>query len=168
MWDEELHVAGQAAKKAGPILTRLFGQVGHVKKKGAIDLVTEADLLSEKSILEAIGSRFPQDNILSEESGRHGKVSDRTWFVDPLDGTINFVHGFPFFAVSIALEIKGQIVLGVVYNPFMNEYFEARRGTGAYLNKKPIKVSEVNRLGESLLGTGFPYTVHERPQRVVE
>lgn len=168
MWEKELHVADLAARGAGGILNRLFGQVDHVKKKGEIDLVTEADLMAEKSILEAIGRSFPDDNVLSEESGRHGKVSDRTWLVDPLDGTTNFVHGFPFFAVSIALEIKGQIVLGVVYNPFMGEYFEAARGTGAYLNKKPIKVSEVNSLGESLLGTGFPYYIHEGPQRVMD
>jgi len=168
MWEKELHVAGLAARGAGGILNRLFGQVDHIKKKGEIDLVTEADLMAEKSILEAIGRSFPDDNVLAEESGRHGKVSDRTWLIDPLDGTTNFVHGFPFFAVSIALEIKGQIVLGVVYNPFMDEYFEAARGTGAYLNKKPIKVSEVNTLGESLLGTGFPYYVHEGPQRVVD
>ena len=168
MWEKELHVAGLAARGAGGILNRLFGKVDHVKKKGEIDLVTEADLMAEKSILEAIGRSFPDDNVLSEESGRHGKASDRTWIVDPLDGTTNFVHGFPFFAVSIALEIKRQIVLGVVYNPFMDEYFEAARGTGAYLNKEPIKVSEVKSLEESLLGTGFPYYVHERPQRVVD
>jgi myo-inositol-1(or 4)-monophosphatase len=168
MWEKELHVAGLAARKAGGILNRLFGQVNHVKKKGAIDLVTEADMKAEKSILEAIGSHFPDDNILSEESGRNGKASDRTWMVDPLDGTTNFVHGFPFFAVSIALEIKGKIVLGIVYNPFMDEYFEAARGGGAYLNNRTIKVSKVNKLEEALLGTGFPYYVHESPQMAME
>ena len=123
MWQKELSVAGQAAREAGGILNRLFGQVNHIQKKGTIDLVSEADLMAEKSILEAIGRNFPYDNILCEESGRHGKDSDRTWIIDPLDGTTNFIHGFPFFAVSIALEVKGQIVLGIVWNPFMDEYF---------------------------------------------
>ena len=161
MWEKELYIAGVAAKEAGGILNRLFGKVNHLEKKGEIDLVTEADFMAEKSILEALGRSFPDDKVLSEESGMHGTVSARTWLIDPLDGTTNFVHGFPFFAVSIALEMQGQTVLGVVYNPFMGEYFEAARGAGAYLNKKPITVSEVDSLGESLLGTGFPYDVHE-------
>ena len=149
-------------------MNRLFGRVNHVVKKGDIDLVTEADLLAERSVLDIIRRVFPKDNILSEEAGRHNEVSDRTWLIDPLDGTTNFTHGFPFFAVSIALEVKGQIVLGVVYNPVMGEHFQAARGLRSYLNKKRIRVSEESSLSESLLGTGFPYTVHEKSKRVVE
>ena len=167
MWKKELNVANEAARAAGEILNRMFGKINHIMKKGDIDLVTEADLEAEKTILHIIRRNFPQDNILSEESGGHKETSDRTWLIDPLDGTTNFVHGFPFFAISIALEIEKQIVLGIVHNPYMDEHFEAVKGGGAYLNKKPIKVSKTRNLKESLLATGFPYDVHENPQRVL-
>lgn len=168
MWKKEFEIATQAAEAAGKIISRMFGQVNHITKKGDIDLVTEADLEAEKTILKIIRRKFPQDNILSEEAGIHDKGSDRTWLVDPLDGTTNFAHGFPFFAVSIALEIEGQIVFGIVCNPVMNEYFEAVKGTGAYLNKNQIRVSKTLNLNDSLLGTGFPYNIHENPPRVLE
>jgi len=168
MLKKELDVASQAARAAGKILIPIFGQVNHIMKKGDIDLVTEADLQAEEAIMEIIYSSFPQDDILSEEAGGYEKVSDRTWLVDPLDGTTNFVHGFPFFSTSIALEIEEEIVLGVVYNPYMDEYFEAVKGMGVYLNKRPIQVSKTPNLGESLLATGFPYDIHENPQRIME
>ena len=167
MWEKEFEIANQAARAAGNVLNRLFGHVINIIKKGEIELVTEADLESEKTILEIIRSEFPKDNILSEEAGKLRGNSDRTWLIDPLDGTTNFAHGFPFFAVSIALEIEERIVFGIVYNPIMNEYFEAVNGVGAYLNGKPIRVSETSTLGGSLLGTGFPYDIHEKPQRVM-
>jgi myo-inositol-1(or 4)-monophosphatase len=167
-WQKELDVAGQAAKTAGDILRRRFGQVGQIMKKGDIDLVTEADLLAEEAILKTIHSHFPHDTILSEETRQHTEISPRTWIVDPLDGTTNFAHGFPFFAVSIALEVDQEIVIGVVHNPLMNEYFQAAAGMGAYLNRNPIRVSKARELKESLLGTGFPYTIHERYQRVLD
>ena len=168
MWEKEIAVAEQAARAAGKILNRLFGQVNHIIKKGHIDLVTEADLQAEKCILDTIHENFPQDNILSEESGMSEEVSDRTWLIDPLDGTTNFTHEFPFFAISIALEFEKQIVLGIVYNPRMDEYFEAVKGRGAYLNGTPIQTSKTANLGESLLATGFPYDVQEKPLRVME
>ena len=167
MWKKELDVANEAARTAGEVLNRMFGKINHIMKKGGIDLVTEADLEAEKTIFHIIRQNFPRDNILSEESGMHDEVSDRTWIIDPLDGTTNFAHSFPFFAVSIALEIEKQIVLGIVHNPYMDEHFEAAKGKGAYLNKKPIKVSKTRNLQESLLATGFPYDIHENPQRVL-
>ncbi len=168
MWQKELSVAEEAANTAGKILNRLFGRVSYITKKGDIDLVTEADFQAEKAILEIIGRNFPQDNILAEETGGQEHTSGRTWLIDPLDGTTNFVHGFPFFAVSIALEVEKKIVLGVVHNPFMNELFEASKGTGAFLNKKPLQVSRMQNLKQALLATGFPYDIHERPERIME
>jgi myo-inositol-1(or 4)-monophosphatase len=168
MWDEELRVAGEAARAAGRVFNRIFGRVNKIIKKGDIDLVTEADLEAEQNILEIIHRNFPKDRVLSEETGFHGEIPDRTWIVDPLDGTTNFAHGFPFFAVSIALEVKKEIVLGIVYNPYMGEYFQAVKGVGAYMNDKPMRVSKTQTLNESLLATGFPYDIHEKPETVMD
>jgi len=168
MWKKELNVAKEAAKNAGEILCRLFGKVSHITKKGNIDLVTEADFQAEKTIMEIIRRNFPQDNILAEEAGRHAHSSERTWIIDPLDGTTNFVHGFPFFAVSIALEFREKTVLGVVHNPFMGELFEAVESTGAFLNRRPIEVSRTKTLSEALLATGFPYDIHDRVKTIMQ
>lgn len=168
LWEKELGVAGQAARESGMILNDLFGKITKIGKKGEIDLVTEADLLSENIIVEIIGRNFPQDNILTEESGELGRNSERLWIIDPLDGTTNFAHSFPFFAVSIALQVDNEIVLGVVYNPLMGEYFEAVKGEGAFLNKTPIKVSPAKDLKESLVATGFPYRVYKEPGSIIE
>jgi myo-inositol-1(or 4)-monophosphatase len=168
MWNKELEIAHHAARSAGKRLSSTFGHVHHVMKKGSIDLVTEADLESEKIILKTLRRGFPNDSILSEESGKQKHNSGRTWLVDPLDGTTNFAHGFPFFAVSIALEIENEIVLGIVYNPEMDEFYEAVRGKGSRLNSKPIKVSKTPNLHESLLATGFPYNIHEKSEEVIE
>jgi len=168
MFEKESAVAREAAMAAGKILSRMLGDAHHIMKKGEIDLVTEADLAAEKLILEIVGHKFPEDNILAEEAGRRDEASNRTWLIDPLDGTTNFAHRFPFFAVSIALEIEKEVVMGVVYNPHMGEFFEAVKGNGAYLNGKTLRVSVTTTLQESLLATGFPYDVHERPERVTE
>lgn len=167
MWEKELNTAKEAATTAGKILSRLFGQVRQITKKSDIDLVTEADVQSEKKVIEIIRRTFPQDNILAEEAGGHAYSSNRTWIIDPLDGTTNFVHGFPFFAVSIGLEVDGKSVMGVVLNPFMNELFEAAKGAGAFLNSKSIRVSRTRDLKESLLATGFPYDIHKRADDVM-
>ena len=167
MFDKELVVAIEAVRAAGKILSCMLGNAHHIVKKGEIDLVTEADLAAEKIVLEIVGHNFPQDNILSEEAGRRDEASHRTWLIDPLDGTTNFAHCFPFFAVSIALEIENEVVLGVVYNPYMNEFFEAAKGKGAYLNGQPLRVSGTTILQGSLLATGFPYNVYERPENVI-
>lgn len=167
MWDKELIVARQAARESGKILNDLLGKVVCINKKGEIDLVTEADLQSERIILDIIGTNFPEDSILAEEAGRHEHLSERLWIIDPLDGTTNFAHSFPFFAVSIALQVEGEVVLGLVFNPRLNEQFEARKGEGAFLNNNPIKVSGSRSLKESLLATGFPYYIYKDPKRVM-
>jgi len=166
MYENEREIAARAAKSAGEILKEKFGKVQHIVKKGEIDLVTEADLAAEKIILGMLGNHFPKDNILSEEAGIREGSSGRKWIVDPLDGTTNFAHGFPFFGVSIALEVEKEIVLGIVYNPFMGEFFEAQKGQGAFLNGSPIHVSNARELGDSLLSTGFPYDIRERSNRI--
>jgi myo-inositol-1(or 4)-monophosphatase len=168
VWEKEINTARQSVKAGGEILGRLFGHVNHIIKKGDIDLVTEADVQVESAILEIIHQNFPRDTILSEEAGKQQETSGRTWIVDPLDGTTNFAHGFPFFAISIALELDSEIVLGAVYNPQMDEYFEAVKGTGAYLNEMPIRISPTSEIEESLLATGFAYDIHENPRRVLK
>ena len=167
MWQKEMEIARLAAQEAGKILHSHFGRKNRVQKKGDIDLVTEADIQSEQKILEIIARPFPNDSILSEETGQHQHLPSRVWLIDPLDGTTNFAHAFPFFGVSIALEVEGQVVLGIVYNPCVNEWFEAVQGRGASLNRQEIRVSNTKNLIESLLATGFPYDVHENPDGVV-
>jgi myo-inositol-1(or 4)-monophosphatase len=168
MWENEKQVAREAANEAGAILKRLFGRTHRIVKKGDIDLVTEADLLAEEKILEILRGSFPEDTILSEEKGIQRSQSERTWLVDPLDGTTNFAHGFPFFAVSIALEVAGEGVLGVVFNPYTKEHFHATVGEGAFLNGRPLQVSKIHNMGDALLATGFPYTIHQDPNPIVE
>ena len=167
MWQKELEVGRTAIQAAGDILSRHLGQVNHIMKKGEIDLVTEADIQAEKAVLDILRQAYPDDSILSEEAGERERSSHRTWVIDPLDGTTNFAHAFPFFAVSIALEVRGKTVLGLVSNPYMNEHFEALAGAGAKLNAKPIRVSTTRRVKDALIGTGFPYDVHEKPDRVM-
>jgi myo-inositol-1(or 4)-monophosphatase len=168
MWEKELQVASAAAREAGKILKRRFGGPLNVRKKGVIDLVTDVDLQAEKAVLQLIRARFPSDRILAEESGGQGQSPERTWIIDPLDGTTNFAHGFPFFAVSLALEVAGEIALGIVYNPHLEEYFEAVRGSGALLNGRPVTVSDTTEIGDSLLATGFPYDIQDSGEDVLE
>jgi myo-inositol-1(or 4)-monophosphatase len=168
MWEKEMEVAREAAEEAGKILARLFGRVKKIEKKGGIDLVTEADLQSENAILNRIARHFPRDSVLTEEAGELIQLPERVWIIDPLDGTTNYAHAYPFFAISIAMEFEKECVLGVVYNPYTGELFEAAKGSGAYLNGKQIHVSQTEKLKDSLLVTGFPYDVHENPQGVME
>ncbi|MBN1849157.1 MAG: inositol monophosphatase [Deltaproteobacteria bacterium] len=168
MWEKELSTAREAAENSGDILNRLFGKNLQIKKKGVVDLVTEADLQSESTIVRIIQDRFPQDTILTEESGIHQRPSKRVWIIDPLDGTTNFAHAFPFFAVSIALEVENEIILGLVYNPYTNERFEAVKGKGAFLNRGTINVSSTRHLEDSLLATGFPYHLREDPHHILD
>ncbi len=167
MFQKELDQAKNAAYAAGDVLKELYGQVQYNTKKGYTDLVTAADIQAEKVVLGIIGRRFPLDRILTEESGDNAQTSDRVWLVDPLDGTTNFVHGLPFFAVSIGLEVEKEMVAGVVYNPILNELFDAVKGKGARLNQKPIQVSDTPSLKQALLATGFPYNIWENPKPVV-
>jgi myo-inositol-1(or 4)-monophosphatase len=149
--------AVKAAFQGAAELKTYFGKLESVAKKGRTDLVTQADLASESKILETIRSRFPDHAILAEESGRSGGESAIRWVIDPLDGTTNYAHGLPNFGISIATEVDGEIVVGVVLNPIGGELFTALKAQGALLNDRPIFVSTTQAVSDSLLITGFPY-----------
>jgi myo-inositol-1(or 4)-monophosphatase len=171
----------KTARRAGQLLNSLQPSFRQSRIKSTeLDLVTKADGLSEKLIIKSITKKFPGHKILAEEqycnslpagqAGRHGKSSgycvgksDFTWVIDPLDGTTNYSHQFPFYCVSIALVKGDKTLLGVVYNPNLDEMFYASSGTGAYLNSKRIKVSKVKTLNRGLLCTGFPYIIRQHP-----
>lgn len=152
----------ELAYKVGKLqLANISEQLEVRTKSSLIDVVTNIDVLSEKIILEKIRELFPEHSILSEEKGHEDYASDYTWIIDPLDGTANYVHGYPFFAVSIALEYQGELILGVIYVPRLDEMFYAVKGEGAYLNGNKISVSQANSLEQALLVTGFPYDKKE-------
>ena len=154
-------IAIQSALKGGEILQRCSGKVRNIDYKGVVNLVTEADRLSENAIIQIIQKNFPEHNILTEESKGYEKKSDYKWIIDPLDGTTNYAHGFPVYCISIALEKEGEIILGVVYNPVLKELFVAEKNKGAFLNDKRIYISKTRDLSKSLLATGFPYDIRE-------
>ena len=153
-----LEVAKEAAYEAGEIQLSYLGKNKEIlHKSNEFDLVTVADKKSEEKILSVIRANFPEHAILGEEGGIKGnKNSEYLWIVDPLDGTTNFAHDFPHFAVSIGLVKNGKIILGIVYDVSKNELFWAAEGTGAFINSEPITVSKVPELKKSLLATGFP------------
>ena len=139
-----------------------FGQLKQIRHKGPVDLVSEADLASEAVIVSTIGDAFPEHSIIAEEGDYEATVNPKfRWVIDPLDGTTNYVHGLPLFAVSIAFQINGVTELGLVFNPALNEKFMALRGRGTTLNDQPIQVSNVGDISAALLVTGFPYTHDE-------
>ncbi|EKD55439.1 MAG: myo-inositol-1(or 4)-monophosphatase [uncultured bacterium] len=154
-----LNIAIQAARAAGNIIIRALDRLDKVKitEKQPNDYVTEVDQHAERDIIAIIRKAYPKHGILAEESGETEGVDDYTWIIDPLDGTRNFIHGFPHFAVSIALSYKGKIEHGVIYDPIRQELFTASRGKGAQLNNRRIRVSTHKELSECLLGTGFPF-----------
>lgn len=137
-------------------------------KEGINNLVTEADHASEKAIIEVIKNAHPDHFILSEETGAIPTNSEYKWIIDPIDGTVNFANGIPLCCVSIALEKNGQMILGAVYNPFINELFFAQKGMGSYLNDKRIHVSEKTTVIKSCLVTGFPYTYVDSPNGPIQ
>ncbi len=147
------------ATQAGAVLRKNIGYYGTDKaeNKRPFDYVTEIDRACEQLIINSILDHFPDHEILSEESGRNTNKNEHCWIIDPLDGTTNFIHGYPHSAVSIALLQDGQIVLGVVYDPFRDEMFYAERGQGAYLNNNRIRVSPLNQISHCLIATGFPF-----------
>src|ERR1700731_3136026 len=144
------------AREAGAVLIDYFHQHLKVEYKGDADLVTAADRASEVLIRERITQQWPSHDVLGEEQGLNDQGSDYRWYVDPLDGTTNFAHGFPVFCVSLALEHKKQRIAGVIYDPTRDELFAAGQGSGAYLNQQRIRVSKTERLTECLVATGFP------------
>ncbi len=173
------------ARAAGAILREGYGRHGTIDNQGGIDLVTAYDRRSETFLVQELGRRFPGHAILGEEGGAAGRGEEvggagqgaevRTeggaapyrWILDPLDGTTNFAHNYPFFAVSVALEVQGVRTLGVVYDPLREECFAARRGHGATLNGVPIRVTAESRLARALAATGFAYDVHEKPEETL-
>ena len=156
-----LNVAIKAARAAGAIINRAALDIESVRvsEKQSNDFVTEVDQAAEKAIIETLLTAYPQHGILAEESGQqHGNPdSEFVWIIDPLDGTTNFIHGFPVYAVSIALSVRGKIEQAVVYDPSRNDLFTATKGRGAYLNERRIRVSKRTQLKDSLVSTGFPF-----------
>jgi len=149
----------EAARAGATEIQRFFnGDFKITNKEGINNPVTEADHAAEKAIMSVIKSKFPDHYILSEEAGEIVQDSNFKWIIDPIDGTINFAHGIPLNCVSIGIEQNGEMILGAVYNPHMNEFFLAERGKGATLNDKPIMVSKQDKAINSCLVTGFPYT----------
>ncbi len=153
--------ATQAARQAGVLLLD-YAQKGFSvhQKEQAINLVTEADLHAEQTIIDHVRASFPDHQILSEEQGLHDSPHPTKWIIDPLDGTTNFAHGFPMYNVSIGVEHEGRVVVGVVFDPTRNELFFGQQGCGATLNGTPIHVSKTPKLNEALLVTGFAYDIH--------
>ena len=154
-----LNFAIRVARDAGALLRDRLGTRIDIGHKGSINLVTDVDLASERLIREAISADYPRHEILAEEGGLTESNSEYRWIVDPLDGTTNYAHGYPVFCVSIALEHQGEVVVGVVYDPMREELFTAERGGGAALNNRPIRVSKIDDLTQSILSTGFPYDI---------
>lgn len=159
--DRYLRVAVKAAREAGRIQKKFYGHSGKVEYKGEIDLVSDVDRLCEKAIVSTIAGAFPDHDIMTEETPFAGKGSSWKWIIDPIDGTTNYVRGFPCFCVSIGLEVGGEMGLGVVYNPLLDELFHAQKGEGAWLNGKRMNVSQTDNLDGSFLCTGFPYDIRE-------
>ena len=154
----------QIAREAGALINQYAARRIGFELKGDFDLVTEADRASERLIVERLSAHFPSHAIVAEEGGGHASRSEYCWYVDPLDGTTNFAHGFPAYNVTLALERAGELIAGVIFDPIRQELFTAERGGGAFLNGQRIAVSKVRRLQESLVATGFPS--HKRHQNV--
>jgi myo-inositol-1(or 4)-monophosphatase len=167
-----LNVAIKAARAAGSIINRasLDLDVLRVSTKSPNDFVTEVDQLAEQAIIEILLGAYPGHGILAEESGRTmgSKDSEYVWIIDPLDGTTNFIHGFPVYAVSIALAFRDQVQQAVVYDPTRNDLFYASKGRGAFLNDRRLRVSKRTRMQESLIGTGFPFRKGDNFKRYVQ
>jgi myo-inositol-1(or 4)-monophosphatase len=158
-----LKTAVSAARLAGDIILKNLGQLspGDIQTKQAFDFVTKVDRWSEAAIVKTIKERFPHHLFLSEETLRQKGNGDYRWIIDPLDGTTNFIHSYPMFSVSIALEYQNRTVLGVVFDPLRDELFHAIKGSGTFLNNKRIRVSETDMLEKSLIATGFPFRKKE-------
>ncbi|MFZ2727609.1 MAG: inositol monophosphatase family protein [Methylococcaceae bacterium] len=153
-----LNIAIRAARSAGDLILRSADSIGQLRidQKGKNDYASEVDRAAEREIINIIRTAYPDHAILAEESGSH-EGNDYVWVIDPLDGTTNFLHGFPQYCVSIALKIKGKLEVAVVYDPLRDELFTAKRGGGAMLNNRRLRVTQPNSLKGALLGTGFPF-----------
>ena len=151
-----LETSAEIARESGALLATYFERRVAFELKGEYDLVTEADRASERLVVERLRSHFPSHSIVAEEGGGHTGTSEYCWYVDPLDGTTNFAHGFPMYNVTMALTQAGQLINGVIFDPMRNEMFSCERGSGAYLNNRRIRVSKVARVEDALVATGFP------------
>jgi myo-inositol-1(or 4)-monophosphatase len=160
--------AMEAVLEAGRILKKGFLREKSYQKKGAIDLVTEWDFKSQEIMISKLQSYFPDFDFLVEESGIERRDSPYCWVLDPLDGTTNFVHGFPFYCVSLALIFKDIPLLGIVYNPEVEETYWALKGKGAFFNNRPIRVSSLPKVSQSLLATGFPYNIRKTHKTILK
>ena len=163
--NEYLDAATEAARRAAVVLEQWRPRFS-VREKGRFDLVTEADVASQQTIHDYLHGRFPGHGFLGEEDksaqARPGKDAPPTWIVDPIDGTTNYVHGFPFYCISIGLQVAGELVAGVIFEPSRNELFRAAAGQGAWLGSERLQVSRVDRLEEALISTGFPPNTNEQ------
>jgi myo-inositol-1(or 4)-monophosphatase len=166
--DEFAAVGTEIARRAGKYALDRFRTDFSVEHKGAINLVTEVDIAAEEMIVTRIREMFPGHSILAEEKNSETRGGTCTWVIDPLDGTTNYAHGFPFFSVSIGLEISGDVVLGIVYDPVRDELFTARKNSGAFCNDEPLHVSQTGSLDAGLLATGFPYDIRTSEQNNLE
>ena len=154
-----LNIAVRAARRAGSIINRaaLDGSPLEVKAKRANDFVTRVDRAAEEAIIDTVRRAYPEHGFLAEESGQSEGAAEYRWIIDPLDGTTNFIHGFPQYCTSIAVEHRGALAHAVVYDPVKNELFTASKGRGAFLNDRRVRVSKCIRLADALVGTGFPF-----------
>jgi myo-inositol-1(or 4)-monophosphatase len=157
----------EASRKSAKILRSRFGNISQIRKKAAAEIVTEADTESEKAIISTIQAKFPNHAVLGEEYGLSSGTSEYKWFVDPLDGTVNFAHQVPIFSISIALAVRDTIVLGIILDPVNDELYAAVSGQGAHRNGIPIQVSSTRTIADSLLVTGFPYDVQDSFESVM-
>lgn len=161
-FNEFTRTAIDAAQSAGDLLLKYFGKSIDVRYKGRINPVTAADERSQKLISGAIRRRFPAHTVVGEEDAVHRGCGRYCWLIDPLDGTVNFIHGIPIFSVSIGLSLNGSVIAGVVYAPMLKELFVAQKGGGAFLNGKRIRVSTAGRLMRSVVITGFSYDIDRK------
>ena len=157
-----------AAEAGAEVLMRYYERRLNIEYKSEIDPVSQADRNAQKAVIKVIKDVFPQHGILAEEDGVNEIKKDFCWIIDPLDGTVNFVHGVPMFCVSVGLRYKDEMISGVIYSPVIKEVFAAEKGKGAYLNGKKIKVSKIKNLVRSLAVTGFPYYIREKGARVIK
>lgn len=165
MYERELAIAQDAARTAGAIIKKSYAglNASDVTEKRANDMVTVVDIESQAAVVDMIRRNFPEDFIVAEENldaavnAGLDPAAPRRWYIDPLDGTTNYIHAYPTFAASIALEVEGEIVVGVTYDPMLDELFHAVRGQGAFMNGEPIHVSRVSERNRTLLATGFPF-----------
>jgi myo-inositol-1(or 4)-monophosphatase len=158
--DQILELAVELAFESGRIQKKRFDESHSIHHKGEINIVTDVDIECQERILSILSTRCPGDDVISEEKDNLFTGDKNRWIIDPIDGTTNYAHGYPFFCTSVAYEVNGEIACGVVYNPIFDELFFATKGKGAYLNGLPLAVSKMSDMKQSLLVTGFPYDLN--------